>query len=85
MFYIHTCNPHVSSSTLATAHTQSEAFKLASNLLAQTDPYDTYVADTSTGCSRIIGFGSTGFIPETPDPTDPCTRGGSVLFGRETE
>lgn len=84
MFYIHTCNPKADLSTLASCQSQSEAFRKARELMTP-DGYDTYVTDTSTGCSRIIGFGSTGLIPDCGDESDPCTRGGSVLFGRETE
>jgi hypothetical protein len=82
MFYIHTCNPKVDNSILATTQTEREAFKIASQILDKaTDTYDTYVSVNS----RIIGFGSTGRIPDCGDESDPCTRGGSVLFGREHE
>lgn len=81
MFYVNQCG---TDKPLGQSRTQSEAFALAKASVGE-DGYDTYVTDTSTGCSRIIGFGTTGFIAAAPDPTDPCTRGGSVLFGRETE
>lgn len=82
MFYIQHCK---SGEILDQTNDKEKAVKMASELIDPTDTFDTYITDTSRGYSRIIGFGSTGLIEETGDQTDPCTRGGSILFGRETE
>lgn len=84
MFYVHTCNPKAENSLLAEYKNEREAFRMARELLGP-DGFDTYVSDTSKGHSEIIGFGSTGKLEPAGDNSDPCTRGGSVLFGRETE
>jgi len=72
---------------IAETQSESEAFAIASKWLTDhpESTYDTVVESTATGCSRLIGWGSTGKSEPTKDWSDPCTRGGSVLFGRETE
>lgn len=79
MFHVFHCGD---GKLLAQSHAFDVAFNLAKDLMTD-DGFDTYVTDNSRGYSKIIGFGSTGFIPDAPDPTDPCTRGGSCMTGRE--
>ena len=82
MYYIQHCK---TGAILGETRDKAQAVKMAYDLMPTDSTYDTYITDTSRGYANIIGFGSTGIIPPCGDQTDPCTRGGSVLFGRETE
>lgn len=84
MFYIYQCGTE---KLIGQSNTEVGAFTIASKWLTDhpESSYDTFVSSTARGYSEVVGFGSTGKLEPTADETDPCTRGGSVLFGRETE